>query len=118
MKVKVTDSAGNSATRTITFSRSVSCIDLDWKMDDTSAAAEKILVSLRYLAADSAVTLQVCNNFNDASPTWETANSGRKHIFSNTTKTAASWAVGVRVKILKTAGYDTIALYSISGSYI
>ena len=29
-----------------------------------------------------------------------------------------SWAVGVRVKILKTAGYDTIALYSISGSYI
>lgn len=118
MAVKVTDSAGNSATRTITFSRPVSCIDLDWKMDDTSAAAEKILVSLRYLAADSAVTLQVCNNFNDASPTWETANSGRKHIFSNTTKTAASWAVGVRVKILKTAGYDTIALYSISGSYI
>lgn len=118
MKVKVTDSAGNSATRTITFSRSVSCIDLDWKMDDTSAAAEKILVSLRYLAAESAVTLQVCNNFNDASPTWETANNGRKHIFSNTTKTAASWAVGVRVKILKTAGYDTIALYSISGSYI
>lgn len=118
MGVKVTDSAGNSATRTITFSRSASCIDLDWKMDDTSAAAEKILVSLRYLASDGAVTLQVCNNFNDASPTWETANSGRKHIFSNTTKTAASWAVGVRVKILKTAGYDTIALYSISGSYI
>ena len=118
MAVKVTDSAGNSATRTITFSRSVSCIDLDWKMDDTSAAAEKILVSLRYLAADSAVQLQVCNNFNDASPAWEDANSGRKHIFSNKTKTAASWAVGVRVKIQKTPGFDTIALYSISGSYI
>ncbi len=118
MKVKVTDSAGNSATRTITFSRSVSCIDLDWKMDDTSAAAEKILVSLRYLAADSAVQLQVCNNFNDASPAWEDANSGRKHIFSNKAKTAESWAVGVRVKIQKTPGFDTIALYSISGSYI
>lgn len=118
MAVKVTDSAGNSATRTITFSRSVSCIDLDWKMDDTSAAAEKILVSLRYLAADSAVQLQVCNNFNDASPAWEDTNSGRKHIFSNTSKTAASWAVGVRVKIQKTPGFDTVALYSISGSYI
>lgn len=118
MSVKVTDSAGNSATRTITFTRSVSCIDLDWKMDDTSAAAEKILVSLRYLAADSAVQLQVCNNFNDASPAWEAANSGRKHIFANSTKTAESWAVGVRVKIEKTPGYDTIALYSISGSYI
>jgi len=118
MSVKVTDSAGNSATRTISFTRSVSCIDLDWKMDDTSAAAEKILVSLRYLAADSAVQLQVCNNFNDANPAWESANSGRKHIFANKTKTAAGWAVGVRVKIEKTPGYDTIALYSISGSYI
>lgn len=118
MSVKVTDSAGNTATRTVTFSRSVSCIDLDWKMDDTSAAAEKILVSLRYLAAESAVRLQVCNNFNDASPAWEDANSGRKHIFSNKTKTAEKWGVGVRVKIDKTPGYDTIALYSISGSYI
>lgn len=118
MSVKVTDSAGNSATRTISFTRSVSCIDLDWKMDDTSAAAEKILVSLRYLAADSAVRLQVCNNFNDASPAWEDANSGRKHIFANKAKTAEGWAVGVRVKIEKTPGYDTIAMYSISGSYI
>lgn len=40
MTIKVTDSAGNSVTRTITFSRSVSIIDFDWKVDDTSAAAE------------------------------------------------------------------------------
>lgn len=118
MTITVTDSAGNSATRTITFSRSVSGIDFDWKIGDTTAAAEKILVSLRYNAHENGVTLQVCNNFNDASPTWETAQPGLKHLFSNSSKTAASWAVGVRVQISKTGGYDTIACFSLSASYI
>lgn len=55
---------------------------------------------------------------NDASPTWETAKIGLKHIFSNAVKTAATWAVGVRVQINKTGGYDSIACYALSGSYI
>lgn len=118
MTIKVTDSAGNSATRTITFSRSVSIIDFDWKVDDTSAAAEKILVSMRYNAHEDGVTIQVCNNFNDAEPTWETAQLGLKHIFSNETKTAESWAVGIRVQITKAGGYQSIACYSLSASYI
>lgn len=118
MTITVRDSAGNSATRTITFSRSVSIIDFDWKIGDTTAAAEKILVSLRYNAHENGVQLFVCNNFNDASPTWETAKSGLKHIFSNAAKTASSWAVGVRVQIDKTGGYDAIACYSLSASYI
>ena len=118
MSIKVTDSAGNSATRTITFTRTISRIDFDWKVDDTSAAAEKILVSMRYNAHEDGVLLQVCNNYNDASPTWETATVGLKHIFSNKTKTADSWAVGVRVTIDKTSGWDTISCYSLSASYI
>lgn len=32
MTIKVSDSAGNSVTRTITFTRSVSIIDFDWKV--------------------------------------------------------------------------------------
>ena len=118
MTITVNDSAGNSATRTITFTRNVSIIDFDWKIGDTTAAAEKILVSLRYNAHENGVTVLVCNNFNDASPTWESAKSGLKHIFSNTTKTADSWAVGVRIQIDKTGGYDAIACYSLSASYI
>ena len=118
MTIKVTDSAGNSATRTITFSRSVSIIDFDWKVDDTSAAAEKILVSMRYNGHEDGVTIQVCNNFNDASPVWETARLGLKHIFSNATKTADSWAVGVRVQITKAGGYESVTCYSLSAIYI
>ena len=57
MTIKVSDSAGNSVTRTITFTRSVSIIDFDWKVDDTSAAAQKILVSMRYNAHEDGVTI-------------------------------------------------------------
>lgn len=118
MTIKVSDSAGNSVTRTITFTRSVSIIDFDWKVDDTSAAAQKILVSMRYNAHEDGVTIQVCNNYNDEEPTWETAQLGLKHIFSNSAKTADSFAVGVRVQITKVGGYESIACYSLSASYI
>ena len=118
MTIKVSDSAGNSVTRTITFTRSVSIIDFDWKVDDTSAAAQKILVSMRYNAHEDGVTIQVCNNYNDEEPTWETAQLGLKHIFSNSAKTADSFAVGVRVQITKAGGYESIACYSLSASYI
>ena len=118
MSIKVTDSAGNSVTRTITFTRNVSRIDFDWKVGDTTAAAEKILVSMRYNAHEDDVLVQVCNNFNDASPAWETVTVGLKHMFSNKVKTAASWAVGIRVTIGKTKGWDSILCYSLSASYI
>lgn len=118
MTIKVSDSAGNSVTRTITFTRSVSIIDFDWKVDDTSAAAQKILVSMRYNAHEDGVTIQVCNNYNDEEPTWETAQLGLKHIFGNSAKTADSFAVGVRVQITKVGGYESIACYSLSASYI
>lgn len=118
MKVTVTDSAGNSATRTTTFTRSVSGIELIVGPIETDAKAAKILVSLRYYAADSAVVLSVCNNALDASPTWETATPGLKHLFTNASKTASKWAVGVKVKITKTTGYDSIWCQPPSGSYV
>lgn len=118
MKVTVTDSAGNSATRTTTFTRSVSGIEFIVGPIETDAKAQKILVSLRYYAADSAVVLSACNNAMDASPTWETATPGLKHLFTNASKTAAKWAVGVKVKITKTTGYDEIWCQPPSGSYV
>ena len=118
MQVKVTDTLGNSATRTTTFTRSVTGIEYIVGPIETDAKAQKILVSLRYYAADSAVVLSACNNAMDASPTWETATPGLKHLFTNASKTAAKWAVGVKVKITKTTGYDEIWCQPPSGSYV
>ena len=118
MQVKVTDTLGNSATRTTTFTRSVTGIEYIVGPIETDAAAEKILVSLQYYAAAEDVTVSVSNNAFDENPTWELATIGLKHIFSNSTKTAATWGIGVKVQIDKSAGYDTISSRPVSGSYI
>ncbi len=39
-------------------------------------------------------------------------------IFSNATKTAEKWGVGVKVQISKSTGYDTISSRPVSGSYV
>ena len=120
MKVTVTDSAGNSATRTTTFTRSVSGIEFIVGPIETDAKPQRVIVSLRYHAADirGTVALFVCNNALDASPTWEKATPGLRYLFTNGNKTAAKWAVGVKVKIEKTAGYDSIWCQPPSGSYM
>lgn len=118
MTITVTDSAGNSATRVVTFSRSITMISVQRDAIETDAMAEKILISVRFLGAENNLTVEACNNAKDATPTWETVTPGRKHLFTNKTKTATKWAVGVRVKLTKTNTSDTIALYGVSGSYL
>lgn len=118
MQVKVTDTLGNSATRTTTFTRSVTGIEYIVGPIETDAAAEKILVSLQYYAAAEDVVVSVCNNAFDDNPTWELATIGLKHIFTNATKTAEKWGVGVKVQISKSTGYDTISSRPVSGSYV
>lgn len=118
MQVKVTDTLGNSATRTTTFTRSVTGIEYIVGPIETDTAAEKILVSLQYYAAAEDVVVSVCNNAFDDNPTWELATIGLKHIFSNSTKTAEKWGVGVKVQISKSTGYDTISSRPVSGSYV
>ena len=64
------------------------------------------------------MTPAACNNAFDDNPTWELATIGLKHIFSNATKTAEKWGVGVKVQISKSTGYDTISSRPVSGSYV
>lgn len=68
-------------------------------------------------------TLQVwiCNNGNDASPTWEDitqkARTGQKHYFTNQTKTAAAWGVKVKAKLLRGSATETCYIQSIGGNF-
>ena len=45
---------------------------------------------------DKTMTMQVCNNYQDAAPTWEDATLDEEHTFTNTVKTADNWALGVK----------------------
>lgn len=68
-------------------------------------------------------TLQVwiCNNGNDASPTWEDitqkVRAGQKHYFTNKTKTAAAWGVKVKSKLLRGSATETCYIQSIGGNF-
>lgn len=119
MKVTVTDSIGNSATRTTTFTRSVSGIEFIVGPFETDAKPQRIIISLRFYAAGKgALVLSVCNNALDESPTWERATPGLRYLFTNGSKTAAKWAIGVKVKITKTTGDDSIWCQPPSGAYM
>jgi hypothetical protein len=118
LQVVATDSHDVSTTRTVTFTRSVAVVDFSISPIETDAPAEKILISLQYYADPAQVQIQVCNNALDASPTWEASSPGLKHMFSNTTKTADDWAVGVRVTITPTPAYPNIYCSALNGSYV
>ena len=65
---------------------------------------EQPKAALPIISCNGNLTLQICNNANDASPAWETAANETVHNFANTTKTAAQWAVGLKIDITRTAG--------------
>lgn len=50
------------------------------------------------------ITVYTCNNAYDTSPTWEDCTAEYKnstaYTYKNSTKTAATWAIGVRVKVV------------------
>lgn len=118
MKIVVADSLGGTAERIITFSRSISGIEYICGPFETDAPAEKILLSLSYIADVSNFSVYVCNNGFDDVPSWEEAGLVIKHIFSNQSKTAEKWGVAVKVVISKSGDAGQISSGPISGSYI
>ena len=104
LTITATDSAGGSATRKITFSRTVSRIAAA-RAFNTDALVQKVFVSLypATIPADAILHLEVTNNPFDTSPEWvditDKANS-LVHVFTNTTA-ANGYGLGYRFYILK-----------------
>ena len=65
---------------------------------------EQPKAALPIISYNGNLTLEICNNANDANPAWETAANETVHNFANTTKTAAQWAIGLKIDITRTAG--------------
>ena len=65
---------------------------------------EQPKAALPIISCNGNLTLKICNNANDANPAWETAANETVHNFANTTKTAAQWAIGLKIDITRTAG--------------
>lgn len=105
LKIYVTDGAGGSATRLITFSRTVTRIAAS-RAIATDAKVEKVFLSL-YPAdhpADATLHVEVTNNPFDDSTAWEdiTSKVGKfVHTFANTTVASSSYGLAYRFYMTK-----------------
>ena len=96
--VMLEDSTNTDGSYSIKYTEKIFCTV------NMGSAAEMPKSALPIINCNGNLTLQICNNANDANPAWETAANETVHNFTNTTKTAAQWAVGLKIDITRTAG--------------
>ena len=123
MTITATDQLGASVTRTWTFTKSVTSIEFTLTnplpADDMPT---KCIVNLTgSLPIGSILTVEACNNGNDANPSWEDITnkvlSNQKHFFQNATKTAAEWGFNLRVKLERGTATGLVAISSVGGNF-
>ena len=96
--LQIEDSANTDGSYNLKFAEKISCTV------NMGSTAEMPKSALPIINCNGNLTLQICNNANDASPAWETAANETVHNFANTTKTAEQWAIGLNIDITRTAG--------------
>ena len=123
LKIVAADNYGGSATRTYTFTKNETEIEL---MLATPLAADDMVTKgimsvVRQIPAGAKFTVEVCNNGFDTSPTWEdvTQNivSGSKFFLSNTTKTANAWGYNFRIKVKRGTATGDCFITSAGGNF-
>ena len=123
LTITAADPDGETAIRTVTFTKSVTTVTFE----QTAAMAAdamptQCMVNIKGSFPDGcALTVEICNNGNDASPTWESvssqAMSGGKIFFSNTKKTAAAWGVKIRVRLERGSATGECYIQSVGGNF-
>lgn len=123
LKIVATDAKDASVTRTLTFTKAVTSVEFEQTVAmEADAMPTKALVNIQgNFPAGCTLQIWICNNGNDASPTWEDitqkARTGQKHYFTNKAKTAAAWGVKVKAKLLRGSATETCYIQSIGGNF-
>ena len=123
VKIVATDAKDASVTRTLTFTKAVTSVEFEQTLAmEADAMPTKALVNIQgNFPAGCTLQVWICNNGNDASPTWEDitqkVRTGQKHYFTNKTKTAAAWGVKVKAKLLRGSATETCYIQSIGGNF-
>ena len=95
--VMLEDSANTDGSYSIKYTK-ISCTV------NMGSTAEMPKSALPIIICNGNLTLQICNNANDAAPAWEAATNETVHTFANAAKTADQWAIGLNIDITHTAG--------------
>ena len=122
LTIRATDGI-DTTVRTYTFTKLVESFTIrnstPWA--STTMPSRIMLVVTRNIPATATFKVEVCNNGNDASPTWEdctdAVKSGLVHVFSNKVKTAGSWGVVVRVTVARNGATGACYVSAIGGNF-
>ena len=123
LKIVATDAKDASVTRTLTFTKAVTSVEFEQTLAmEADAMPTKALVNIQgNFPAGCTLQVWICNNGNDASPTWEdvTQNvvSGSKFFLSNTTKTASAWGYNFRIKVKRGTATGDCFITSAGGNF-
>lgn len=123
LTITAADNYGGTVTRTFTFSKSETEIELTLAapLPADDMITKGIMSVVRQIPAGAEFTVEVCNNGNDASPTWEDVTqavvSGSKFFLSNKTKTAAAWGFNFRIKVKRNDATGDCFISSVGGNF-
>ena len=96
--LQIENSANADGSYSIKYADKIACTI------NMGSTAEMPKSALPIINCNGNLTLQICNNANDAAPAWEAATNETVHTFANATKTADQWAIGLNIDITRTAG--------------
>ena len=123
LKIVVEDSEGGRAEKTFTFSKNETEIELEIKtpLPADDRVTKAIVSIVTQIPEGATMSVEVCNNAFDASPTWEDATGAVKRnskiFIKNQTKTASKWGFNVRVKVKRNGASGDCYITSIGGNY-
>lgn len=122
LTITATDNKGASSTRNYTFTKNVTTMSIVTDPMDSSSMPQRIVFTVsRVIPLGAIFKVEVCNNGNDASPTWEDATTFAEgttaYTFTNAQKTANSWAVRVKVTVDRNGATGSCFISGIGGNF-
>ena len=123
LTIAAADNVGGTATRTYTFTKNETEIELTLAepLSSDDAVTKAIMSVTREIPMGAAFSVEVCNNAFDESPTWQdvtqAVTSGSKFFLSNTVKTAENWGFNLRIKVKRNGATGDCFIVSAGGNF-
>lgn len=121
--ITATDSAGNSAVRTLTFTKAIDgfIIMLTEPLEAESQPTRCNITVNRDIPAGGEFKVEATNNPFDTSPVWEDCTNavvaGHAHVFTNTMNTAAQYGLNIRITVKRGTALTNCWVSGIGGNF-
>lgn len=123
IEIVATDSAGNSATRTLTFTKAINSfvISLSEPLEANRQPTRCNIKVNRDIPAGGTFKVEACNNPYDVAPVWEDCTNavvaGLAHVFENKTNTAVQFGLNIRVTVERGDALTACWVSGIGGNF-